>query len=85
VDVVREITGNTGGGFRGRAEQRLGRLRADLVYATIDDIIDRGMHEFIDEFQTRLNQVGAAIHEDFFAARAMPTRPPSQSQKQEAR
>jgi uncharacterized alpha-E superfamily protein len=82
---LREITGNTGGGFRGKAEQRLGRLRADLVYATIEDIIDRGMHEFIDEFQTRLNQVGAAIHENFFAARATPTRPPSQSQRQTVR
>jgi uncharacterized alpha-E superfamily protein len=71
--ALREITGNHGGMFRGRSEQRLGRLRSDLVYATIGDIIDRGMHEFIDEFQDHLNQVGDAIRDDFFTLGAAPT------------
>jgi uncharacterized alpha-E superfamily protein len=50
------------------AEQRLGRLRADVNYSQIREIIDGGLHEFIDDFQTKLNAVGAAIHETFFAA-----------------
>lgn len=49
------------------AEQRLGRLRADVNYAQIREIIDGGLHEFIDDFQTKLNSVGAAIHQTFFA------------------
>lgn len=50
------------------AEQRLGRLRADVNYSQIREIIDGGLHEFIDDFQKKLNAVGAAIHETFFAA-----------------
>jgi uncharacterized alpha-E superfamily protein len=49
------------------AEQRLGRLRADVNYSQIREIIDGGLHEFIDDFQVKLNAVGAAIHESFFA------------------
>jgi uncharacterized alpha-E superfamily protein len=50
------------------AEQRLGRLRADVNYSQIREIIDGGLHEFIDNFQVKLNEVGQAIHETFFAA-----------------
>ncbi|QDU30088.1 hypothetical protein ETAA8_52070 [Anatilimnocola aggregata] len=50
------------------AEQKLGRLRADVNYSLIREIIDGGLHEFIDGFQVKLNEVGAAIHETFFAA-----------------
>ncbi len=50
------------------AEQRLGRLRADVNYSQIREIIDGGLHEFIDDFQVKLNAVGLAIHETFFAA-----------------
>lgn len=61
------ITGGTIGSYRNKAEQRLGRLRAELDYANIDEIIDGGIHEFIDHFQTKLNGVGDAIFETFFA------------------
>lgn len=50
------------------AEQKLGRLRADVNYSQIREIIDGGLHEFIDDFQVKLNAVGQAIHETFFAA-----------------
>ena len=29
----------------------MGRLRANLDYTSIDDIIQQGLHEFIDDFQ----------------------------------
>lgn len=51
------------------AEQILGRLRAQLVYADVAQIIDNGLHEFVDDLQIRLNQVGNAIHDTFFAMR----------------
>lgn len=61
------ITGGTAGTCRNRAEQRLGRLRAQLAYAQIQDILSCGLHEFIDGFQAKLNQVDDAIRETFFA------------------
>lgn len=48
------------------AEKRLGRLKADLEYTDIDDVIKQGMHEYLDNLQTRLNQIDMAIGTTFF-------------------
>ncbi len=64
------ITGTPAGSFGNRAEQTLGRLRADLEFTSIDDIIECGVHEFIDDFQLRVNTVGERVHQSFFAAAA---------------
>lgn len=61
------ITGCPIGAFSCKSEQLLGRLCADLSYTEIDTIIEGGLHEFIDDFQARLNQVGNAVFERFFA------------------
>jgi uncharacterized alpha-E superfamily protein len=68
-DSLLSITGRERGRFRTLPEQRLGRLRAQLDYTQIGEIIEQGLHEFIDAFQVQLNLVGDAIHEAFFAIR----------------
>ena len=64
------VTGGTKGTYSNAAEQRLGRLRSELDYGHIDEILgaEAGLHGFIDRFQTRLNGASDAIHETFFAA-----------------
>lgn len=64
------ITGTPSGAFGNRAEQLLGRLRSELDFTSITDIIQQGLHEFIDDFQIGLNQIGKSIHACFFAAPA---------------
>lgn len=61
------ITGGEHGSFQNRAEQQLGRLRNDLDYTNIEEILQQGLHEFIDRFQRQVNVVGDAIFETFFA------------------
>lgn len=61
------ITGCPIGAFSCKSEQLLGRLCADLSYTEIDTIIESGLHEFIDDLQARINQVGEAVFERFFA------------------
>lgn len=68
-DSVHQIAGTHVGTYRNPVEQMLGRLRAELVYADVDTIINQGLHEFIDSLQVRLNEIGNAIHESFFALR----------------
>jgi uncharacterized alpha-E superfamily protein len=65
-DSLAAITGNRGGRIYSSAEQKLGRLRSELNYARIDEIMQQGLHEFIDQFQIRLNDVGLALDETFF-------------------
>jgi uncharacterized alpha-E superfamily protein len=70
-ESLRAVTGTAPISFRNQAERRLGQLRSELDYAEIKDIIERGLHEFIDNFQNKLNLVGEAIHATFFAQRPL--------------
>ena len=60
------ITGNLAGTVSNAAERRLGRLRADLDYADINEVFQTGLHEYLDRFQTKLNDVGNALATIFF-------------------
>ncbi len=70
------VTGGSKGTYSTSAEQRLGRLRAELNYAHIDEILgaEGGLHRFIDTFQTQLNAANDGIHATFFAT--TPARSP---------
>ena len=67
-ESLHALTGTVGGTFRDRAEQYLGRLRAEMDYTHINDVVRQGLHEYIDDFQAKLNSVGDAIAETFFVA-----------------
>ncbi|MBZ0251765.1 MAG: alpha-E domain-containing protein [Candidatus Methylomirabilis sp.] len=66
------ITGSPWGSFQNEAEMHLGRLRSELDYTRIDDVISSGLHEYLDNLQGRLNAVGDAIFNTFFALRPAP-------------
>ena len=72
-DSLLAISGTPQGTFTNVAEQKLGQLRSELAYTRSQEIIAAGLHEFIDDLQRRINTVGDAIHESFFAARPMAT------------
>lgn len=68
---LREITGSQPLTYRNTAERRLGSLKAELAYTDVDAIINRGLHQFIDDLQCKLNAIGEGIHETFFALRTV--------------
>jgi uncharacterized alpha-E superfamily protein len=75
-DSLHAISGTPVGMYRNPAEQRLGQLRADLAYTDTRQIIARGLHEFLDAFQTKLNLVDQCIYDTFFALRPIDNGPP---------
>jgi uncharacterized alpha-E superfamily protein len=64
---LHKISGTPPGTWRTDSDRTLGRLRSELDYLTIDEIIQHGLHEFLDNLQIRLNDVGDKIFSDFFA------------------
>jgi len=68
-DSLHAISGTPIGMYRNTAEQRLGQLRAELAYTDTRQIVARGLHEFLDAFQTKLNLVDQGIYDTFFALR----------------
>jgi uncharacterized alpha-E superfamily protein len=45
--------------------RRAGRLRADLQFGRIDEILATGLHAFLTQFLDRVNDIGAGISRDF--------------------
>ncbi|MCA9774689.1 MAG: alpha-E domain-containing protein, partial [Myxococcales bacterium] len=64
---VHAITGSPWGTYRNEPEQLLGRLRSELDYTRVDEVTTRGLHEFLDDLQLRLNQIDDAISKAFFS------------------
>ncbi len=69
AESLHAITASPIGTFSNLAEKRLGLLEAELNYTQISEVIAGGLHEFLDGFQQKLNLVGDAIFETFFALR----------------
>jgi uncharacterized alpha-E superfamily protein len=72
LDSLRSISGSDAGTYSNHSEQLMGRLRSMMDYADISDILRGGLHEFIDDFQSQLNAIGAAVHQDFFTLPSYP-------------
>ncbi|PLX40125.1 MAG: hypothetical protein C0608_09930 [Deltaproteobacteria bacterium] len=64
---LRAISGTPSATFHNKAEQRLGKLLAELDYSNIEEILECGLHELLDGLQKKLNALGSAISETFFA------------------
>jgi uncharacterized alpha-E superfamily protein len=66
-DSLHKITRTPLGSFRTEDERLVGQLRAKLDYAQIDEIMEFGIHEYLDELQTTLNSIGQEVSDHFFA------------------
>jgi len=65
-ESLHHITGSPHGAGRSGAEKQLGRLLADLNYSDIQEVMEIGMHQYLDSLQIRLNQIGQEISSAFF-------------------
>jgi uncharacterized alpha-E superfamily protein len=70
--ALRAISGTPQGSFRNTAEQGLGQLNAKLAYCNATQILGGGLHEFLDDVQTRLNLVGEGIFNVYFSSQTEP-------------
>ena len=61
-----KITGSKEG-YSNDAEKQIGILKSKLEYEDINDIFNSGLHEYLDNFQQKLNEVSIAIFDTFFS------------------
>jgi uncharacterized alpha-E superfamily protein len=64
-ESLHSISGGTPGSFHSESERLLGRLRSELDYAKIEEIMEQGLHEYVDALQGQLNDVGGAVKKQF--------------------
>lgn len=65
-ESLHSVTGTRLGSFSNEPERLLGRLRAELNYANIGEIMGQGLHEYVDALQSQLNDVGGSMQKQFF-------------------
>jgi uncharacterized alpha-E superfamily protein len=68
-ECLHDISGTPLNTFRNPAERSLGQLCSELAYAQVKEVLRAGLHEYLDDLQTKVNQVGQAIFDTFFALR----------------
>lgn len=66
-ESLHSISGSPHGTFWNPAEKAMGKLRSELAYIQVGEIIAMGLHEYLDSLQTKMNDVGTAIFETFVA------------------
>lgn len=65
-DCLLKISESPTKGYRNKAEKHLGALSAHLEFSDVNDVINLGLHEFLDDIQLKLNHISNAIHNNFF-------------------
>lgn len=68
-DSFHAISGTPIGVYRKPAEKLLGQLCSELDVANAEEQIAKGLHDYLDALQTKMNLIGTGIHECFFARR----------------
>ncbi len=68
-ESLRAISGGDAEGPANTAEECLGKLCDAFATAHVDDIINGGVHEYVDDLQTQMNLLAVGIHQTFFAKR----------------
>ncbi|PTY02201.1 alpha-E domain-containing protein [Verrucomicrobia bacterium LW23] len=66
-DSLHRISGAKDEHFTNQAEKLSGRLISEIIYSTVDDILGRGIHDYIDELQMKLNSIGSAMATTYMA------------------
>ena len=62
-EALRALSGSQPYAYANPAEQLLGRMKTNMDYLSVDDIVNRGLHEFIDTYQRQLNDLGKLIND----------------------
>jgi uncharacterized alpha-E superfamily protein len=63
--ALHSISGSERGHFSNEAERLSGMLRSTLDYTTVDSIFQSGLHQYLDQTQTRIDEVSRALAETY--------------------
>ncbi|HEY5040090.1 MAG TPA: alpha-E domain-containing protein, partial [bacterium] len=72
-EALRALTGTPSGGFKNDAEKALGKLASEVRYTEFKDVRAPGVHGWLDNFQSRLNEVGLEIQREYFESVSVPS------------
>jgi uncharacterized alpha-E superfamily protein len=63
---LKSISGSSDS-YANEAERKIGLLKAQLEFADVNEIIETGLNEYLDHFQSKLNEVSVAVFDSYFS------------------
>ena len=63
--ALHRISGTNGGTYSSEAERETGKMLCTLTYGDGEDILESGLHEFLDEVQATLNKIAEEVFETY--------------------
>lgn len=63
--AIHRISGSGIAGFHNEAERLSGLLRADVAYATIENVFEVGLHQYLDRTQFRLIEIADKLSKTY--------------------
>lgn len=66
-DCLHNISGCVPSHYSNPAERKVGMMRAHFQYTEVSDVLQKGLHEYLDHFQKEVNELGCLIEETFFS------------------
>lgn len=64
-NCLNKISGDSDGKMNS-AQRAIGALRAKLEFDDVNDIISKGLHEYLDDLQLKINTISDCINDNFF-------------------
>ena len=64
-DLLHRISGTPPGQYSNEAERLIGALVANLNFSGVEEVMVRGLHQYIDDLQKKLNVAGQAIFDTY--------------------
>ncbi|MCY3985883.1 MAG: alpha-E domain-containing protein, partial [Candidatus Dadabacteria bacterium] len=61
------ISNSPQGSFNNVTGKKMGKMLSDLQFTSVEEIIQDGMHEYLESFQQKINDVGNCIYDDYFS------------------
>lgn len=61
------ISNTRTGTFNNQAEKEMGKIISEMNFNDVADVFAYGLHEYLDDFQAKLNKLSEAIYKTFFS------------------
>ncbi|MBF0238628.1 MAG: alpha-E domain-containing protein [SAR324 cluster bacterium] len=65
-ESLRMISGSREGRYANKAERFLGKLKSEVDYCDLQELIEEGITRFLDNIQFKINEIDDMIYETFF-------------------
>ncbi|MCW1886483.1 alpha-E domain-containing protein [Luteolibacter flavescens] len=73
---LHRISGSPRGTYTNGAERVAGRMLAELAYGSAEEVLESGLHGYLDDAQTRFNEIGDGLFRAYVFPDITDARPP---------